>query len=98
METRDVLLYVGCMFVGSIVIGVTVGWAGRQRHGIEWLMAGMGALVGGSIASEKMGRLSNWGIESVGVRVLPALIGAVLIGGLGWAYARYAVRRPANPS
>ena len=84
MDWIGLLLLVG----GALVVGVIAQFIGETRTGYEWLIAGIGALVGGWIASESFGTLSTWGPAVAGFYVLPALIGGVVLGGVVDAVAR----------
>ena len=72
------LLLVG----GAILIGAIAQYIGETRTGYEWLVAAVAALAGGWIASEAFGTLSTSGPAVEGLYIVPALIGAVVLGGL----------------
>lgn len=66
--------------VGALVIGVVAEYIVRQRFGYEWLLTAIGAGIGGFVASEYLGAASDWGTEWQGLRIWPALIGAIVVG------------------
>lgn len=67
---------------GAIVLAFAGEAIGRRRFGAEpWLVA-LGAVIGGFAASEYLGAASTWGWQVDGLYVFPALIGAVIVGGL----------------
>lgn len=78
MNWMGVILLVG----GAILLGALVQFIGETRTGYEWLVAGIAALVGGWIGSESFGTLSTSGPSVEGLFVLPALIGAIVLGGI----------------
>lgn len=73
---------------GAIVIGLIAQVVGETRTGWEWLVAGIGALVGGYLGSEAFGTASTWGPVVESLYLLPALIGAVLVGGVADVFIR----------
>ena len=73
---------------GAIIIGVIAQLVGETRTGWEWLVAGTGALVGGYLGSEAFGTASTWGPMVESLYVLPALIGAVVVGGVADIFVR----------
>ncbi len=70
------------LLVGAAVLGFAAQAVGRARYTYEWVIAGLGAAVGAYVASEWLGVASTWGPELDGLFVLPALIGAVILGGI----------------
>ncbi len=82
--------------VGAVVIGVIAQYALRGRFGYEWLATAIGAGIGGFVASEYLGRLSDWGTDYDGLRIFPALIGAVVVAAIVEAAIFYAVRPTAR--
>ncbi|MEO8245806.1 MAG: hypothetical protein ABI622_01680 [Chloroflexota bacterium] len=86
MSTLAAVLLVG----GAAVIGLSSYLIGDVAVGYEGLITGVAALFGGYIASEALGRISTWGPSFEGLYVLPAVIGAVIIGGVVDAMFRYA--------
>lgn len=77
------------LLVGALVLGLIAQFLGQARFGYDWLITAIGAAIGGFVASEWLGGASTWGPEADGLFVLPALIGAVIVGAL----VEYAVRR-----
>ncbi len=68
------------LIVGAVVIGLVVHYLRNQRIGVESLVPAVGAAIGGFLASEySLGGLGAWGTQVAGMRIFPALIGAVLI-------------------
>ena len=70
------------------VIGAIAQYIGRPGFGYDWLFTAAAALVGGWIGSEAFGTLSTWGPAFDGLYLLPALIGAVVLGGVVDALSR----------
>ena len=68
------------LIVGAVVIGAILQYVGDVTIGFEWSVAGLGALIGGWLGSEAFGALSTWGPTWEGMYLLPALIGAVVLG------------------
>lgn len=69
-----IILVIGALLVGAI--GPTID---RDDGGLAYLVAAIGAVAGGYVASEWLGVLSTWGLQVGGLFVFPALIGAVLV-------------------
>jgi hypothetical protein len=78
------------LIAGAVVIGLVLQYIGDVTNGYEWSIAGLGAIVGGWLGSEALGSLSTWGPEWEGMFVLPALIGAVVVGFVVDLVVRYA--------
>ncbi len=78
------------LIVVALVIGFVLQSIGDVTKGYEWSIAGLGALVGGWLGSEALGTLSAWGPEWEGMFLLPALIGAVIVGFVVDLVVRYA--------
>jgi uncharacterized membrane protein YeaQ/YmgE (transglycosylase-associated protein family) len=70
------------LVIGGVVIGAIAQYIGRVEIGYEWIFAVLGAVVGGWLGSEAFGTLSTWGPALDGLYVLPALVGALVLGGL----------------
>jgi len=68
------------LIAGAVAIGAILQYVGDVTIGYEWSIAALGAIVGGWLASEAFGTLSTWGWLWEGMYVLPALIGAVVLG------------------
>jgi uncharacterized membrane protein YeaQ/YmgE (transglycosylase-associated protein family) len=78
------------LIAAAVVIGVVLQYIGEVTNGYEWSIAGLAAIVGGWIGSEALGTLSTWGPEWEGMYLLPALIGAVVLGFVVDLVVRYA--------
>lgn len=76
------------LVAGALVIGVAAHLIGAVRVGYEWATTGAAALVGGYLGSEAFGTLSAWGPAVEGLYVVPALIGAIILGGVADAIVR----------
>lgn len=76
------LLAIFVLLAGAAVIGVISQFIGRTEVGYEWVLVAIGAVVGGWLGSETFGTLSTWGPALDGLYLLPALIGAVVLGAL----------------
>lgn len=76
MDSTGLLILAG----GAVVLGVIAQLIGETRTGFEWFAAAVGALVGGWIGSEALGTLSTWGPVVGDLYVLPALMGAIVLG------------------
>jgi uncharacterized membrane protein YeaQ/YmgE (transglycosylase-associated protein family) len=70
------------LIVGAVAVGFLVEYALDQRLSYAGLLAAIGAVIGGFVASEYLGGLSDWGTELYGMRIFPAIIGAVLVAAL----------------
>lgn len=88
MSTIAALLLV----VGALVIGGAAHVIGEVTLGYEWAITGLAALVGGYLASEAFAGLSTWGPVFEGLYVLPAVIGAIIVGGIVDAIVRMATQ------
>jgi hypothetical protein len=78
------------LVAGALVIGGVAHLMGSVTVRYQWLVTGVAALVGGYVGSESLGALSTWGYEFDGLFILPALLGAVVVGGVVDAIVRYA--------
>ncbi len=78
MDTVGIIVLV----VGALVVGWGYRYVGETREGYGWLITAIGAGIGGFVGSESLGATSTWGPEAGGLFLLPALIGAVLVGGI----------------
>ncbi len=70
------------LLVAALVLGFVAQSLGHARFGYEWVIAGIAAAIGAYVASEWLGTMSTWGPEWDGMFLLPALIGALVLGGL----------------
>lgn len=77
------------LIAGSLVIGGVAQFLGDVTVGWEWIATAVAALVGGYIGSEAVAGASTWGPVFEGLYVLPALIGAVILGGVVDSLLRY---------
>lgn len=77
------------LIVGAVVIGVGAQLVGEVRIGWEFAVTGVAALVGGYLGSEAFGTLSAWGPAYDGLFIVPALIGALVLGIVVDAVTRY---------
>lgn len=77
------------LVVGAIVLGALPQFIGDPEIGYEFVFPMVGALIGGWLGSEALGSLSTWGPVFEGLYVLPALIGAIVIGGIVDLAVRY---------
>jgi uncharacterized membrane protein YeaQ/YmgE (transglycosylase-associated protein family) len=73
-------LAVVALFGAAVIIGAALQLIGDVTIGYEWSVAGLAAIVGGWIGSEALGTFSTWGPEWEGMFIVPALIGAVVVG------------------
>ena len=85
MSTLAAFLLIG----GAAVIGIASYFIGEVRAWYEGAITGLAALVGGYLGSEALGSASTWGWEIQGLYVVPALIGAVVVGGIVDVIVRY---------
>lgn len=70
------------LVASAVIIGLATYFIGEVRVGYEGLTTGLAALVGGYLGSEAFGTFSTWGWEIEGLFVLPAVIGAIVVGGI----------------
>lgn len=77
------------LLAGALVLGIIVQYVGQARSGFDWLVTAVAAAVGSYVASEWLGGASTWGPQLDGLYILPALIGAIVLG----AVVEYAARR-----
>jgi uncharacterized membrane protein YeaQ/YmgE (transglycosylase-associated protein family) len=68
------------VIAAALVIGLIAEYVVRQQFGYEWILTAIGAGIGGFVASEYLGALSDWGTHWEGLRIWPALIGALVVG------------------
>lgn len=85
------------LIVGAAAIGLLGQFAIRDaRLSYEWVVTGVGALVGGYVASELIGAAGEWGPDAGGLFLGPALIGGLIVGGAVWLVTRNLVTAPAG--
>lgn len=94
MGTVGIVLLVS----GAIAIARGIDWVGSRwtsdRSTTPTLaISSAGALLGGLIASEFLGRLGEWGYEIDGLYVFPAAIGATIVGLAVWLVIRVTANR-----
>jgi uncharacterized membrane protein YeaQ/YmgE (transglycosylase-associated protein family) len=77
------------LVAGALVIAAILQVIGRVGFGTEWIFTGVAALVGGWLGSEAFGTLSTWGPVMSGLYLVPALIGALVLGLIVDAFLRY---------
>ena len=87
MSTFAALLVVA----GALVIGAVAHYIGEAAASWEWAATGAAALVGGYLGSEAFGNLSTAGPVFDGLYVIPAVIGAIVLGGVVDALVRYSM-------
>lgn len=68
------------LLAGAVIIGIVLQYVGDVTVGYEWSIAALAAIVGGWLGSEALGALSTWGLLWEGMYVVPAFIGAVVLG------------------
>ena len=73
---------IAILIVGALVVGWLYRYVGENQEGWAWLITAVGAGVGAFIGSEWLGGASTWGPETGGMFLLPALIGAAVVGGI----------------
>lgn len=78
MDTFGIVI----LIVGALVVGWAYRFAGENQEGFLWLITAIGSGVGGFIGSESLGGASTWGPEAGGLFLVPALIGAAVVGGI----------------
>ena len=78
MSNLAALLLVGI----AVVIGAASYFIGDVRAWYEGVITGVAALIGGYIGSESLAGASTWGWEFEGLFIVPALIGALIVGGI----------------
>lgn len=81
---------VALLIVGAVIIGVVLQYVGDVTNGYEWSVAGLAAVIGGWLGSEAFGAASTWGPDWEGMFLLPALIGAIVLGFVVDLAVRYA--------
>jgi len=68
--------------VGALLLAAIGQYIGKTAIGYEWIFAAVAALVGAWLGSEAFGTLSTWGPLVDGLYVVPALLGAIVVGGV----------------
>lgn len=73
--------------VGGAILGLLGQFAiPGARFGYEWIATGIGAIVGGFVASEVLNP-TGW-TDAGGLLLVPALVGGVIVGVIVWLVAR----------
>jgi hypothetical protein len=85
MNWGEVLL----LIAGAALIAAVLQNVGRPGFGFEWVFTFLAALAGGWLGSEAFGELSTVGPAIEGLYVLPAIIGALILGVVVDAAVRY---------
>lgn len=75
-------LGIAILVVAALVVGWLYRYVGENQEGWGWLITAIGAGLGGFVGSEALGGASTWGPEAGGMILLPALIGAAVVGGI----------------
>ena len=70
------------LFGIAAVIGIASYFIGEVRAWYEGVLTGLAALIGGYIGSESLASASTWGWEFEGLFIVPAVIGALIVGGI----------------
>ena len=77
------------LIVGAAVIGAAFQLVGDSRFGYEWMTTGIGALVGGFVASEWIVGLRTFEPVFDGLALVPALVAGLLVGAVADVVVRY---------
>ena len=77
------------LVVVALAIGVIAQFIGDVRVGYEWVATAAAALLGGYLGSEALGQLSTFGPAFEGLYIVPALVGALVVGAVVDALFRY---------
>ncbi|HKO32377.1 MAG TPA: hypothetical protein VJY85_01400 [Candidatus Limnocylindria bacterium] len=80
---------ISVLFMAAIVIGAVVQNIGQASFDYEWVLNAIAAFVGGWLGSEALGAASAWGPEWQGMYLVPAFIGAIVLGALVAVAIRY---------
>ena len=67
------------IIAAAIIIGAAVELFDRSVIAYGAAASAIGAAIGAYLASQRLGSLSDWGTEWWGVRIYPALIGAIVL-------------------
>jgi uncharacterized membrane protein YeaQ/YmgE (transglycosylase-associated protein family) len=82
------------MIAFAVVLGIAAQMYGEKHSTYEWLITGIAALVGAFVASEYLGTFSAFGPQFDGVALVPALIGAVVLGVIADLLTRATLSEP----
>jgi hypothetical protein len=77
------------LLAGAAVIGLAAQLIGDVRFGYHWAVVGIFALLGGLAASEFIVDWRTFAPVWDGLAILPALLGALVVGIVADAIARY---------
>ena len=77
----------GILLVGALVLGILAQAYGKTHTAYEWAITGIAAGIGAFIVSEYFGFFA-FGPEYDGLMLMPALLGAVLVGGVAYVVTR----------
>jgi uncharacterized membrane protein YeaQ/YmgE (transglycosylase-associated protein family) len=70
------------LVIGSVVLGVAIQLLGNPDFGYEWLITAIAAGIGAFVASEFIVGFRTWEPMFDGLATIPALIGAIVVGGV----------------
>lgn len=84
------------LVVGGAVLGLIAQVPQGARFSYEWVATGIGAIVGGFIASEVPAWAAGQSPELGGLFLLQALVGGVIGGAIVWLVARNTGSAPAG--
>lgn len=82
------------MIAFAVVLGIVAQMYGEKHSTYEWLITGIAALIGAFVASEYLGAFSAFGPQFDGVALVPAVIGAVVVGVVADLFTRTTVTEP----
>jgi uncharacterized membrane protein YeaQ/YmgE (transglycosylase-associated protein family) len=81
------------LLAGAIVLGLARYYLIQPQSAYAGGLTAIAALVGGFVASEYLGRLSEWGTAWYGLNIFPAMIGAVALAVIVDVAVRFMVTR-----
>jgi uncharacterized membrane protein YeaQ/YmgE (transglycosylase-associated protein family) len=82
------------MIAFALVLGVAAQMYGEKHTTYEWLITGIAAVAGAIVASEYLGTISAYGPQFDGLALVPALIGAAVVGVIVDYFSRTTVKEP----
>jgi uncharacterized membrane protein YeaQ/YmgE (transglycosylase-associated protein family) len=82
------------MIAFAVVLGIVAQMYGEKHSTYEWLITGIAAVVGALVASEYLGTWSAYGPQFDGLAIVPALIGALVVGVIVDFFTRTTVSEP----
>lgn len=77
------------LVIAALAIGVIAQFIGDVRVGYEWVATSAAAVIGGYLGSEALGQMSTVGPAFEGLYIVPAFIGALIVGAAVDAVFRY---------